>query len=135
MILAQTLITEAAAVAVAVAALCRLAPMHLLPHRDARTQRRVRYRLSWVTVYFAMLAGAGTALWEIWTGAPSWAALLLLIACACYLWFSRVTWRDGPPAHTRVDADPRPIAAPFGLAAGQESRPGPWPWPGEPDDD
>ena len=97
MLLIQSLATEAVAVAVGGAAICRLAGMHLV------TYHGVRHRASWVAVYMAMLLGAIASVHESMTGEPSLAALLMLAASAGYLWQSRSTWRDGPPEFMRVD--------------------------------
>lgn len=103
MILAQSLVTEALAVAVAGAALCRLAPMHVIRHRDPDTGLPVRHRADWVAVYLGMFLGALAALLDVWDGHPSWAVTALLASLAGYLWQSRITWRSGPPRFMRVE--------------------------------
>jgi hypothetical protein len=113
--------------AVGGAAICRLAGMHLV------TYHGVRHRSSWVLVYMAMLLGAIAAVHESMTAQPSLSTLILLIGVGAYLLQSRVTWVDGPPAHTEVPS-PWPLPEPFGLAAGQKQQPAEWPWRDEPKD-
>lgn len=101
MTLAYSLAIDVLGVAVAATALCRLAPMHLVTHTAGG--RRVRYRPEWVLVYLLMFVGALFALLDLWMGEPNPSAIPLLAGAALYLWLSRVTWRDGPPAHTRIE--------------------------------
>ena len=78
MVLIQSLATEAAAVAVGGAAICRLAGMHLLRYDG------VRHRVAWVMVYVAMALGAIAAVHETIIGEPSVSALLLLAGAGGY---------------------------------------------------
>lgn len=112
MVLLQSMATEAVAVTVFGSATCRLAGMHLV------TYHGVRHRASWVLVYLLMMIGPLVTVYEVLQGRPSWAALLLLGAVWMYLWQSRHTWREGPPAYMRV-LESQPLPEPFGLAAGQ----------------
>ena len=73
-------------VAVVVACICRLAPMHIRTHR-----------LEWIAVYLLMLIGAGVAGLDATVRGSTWPELLLLAACCLYLWHSRHTWRPRPP--------------------------------------
>lgn len=102
MLLVQSVVTEVVALAVGGAAICRLAGMHLVRYHG------VRHRLSWVAVYLAMLIGAIASVHEVLAGDPSTAALILMLACALYLWQSRHTWHDGPPAFIEVREDGKP---------------------------
>ena len=104
-VLVQSLVTESLAVAVAGASLCRLAPMHLLPHPDPVTGRPVRYRATWVIVYLSMFLGSVCALLDVWNGTPSWSATALLASLVIFLWQSRVSWRTGPPRFMRIEPD------------------------------
>jgi uncharacterized membrane protein (DUF2068 family) len=90
-VLAEALAADVLGVAVAASALCRLAPLHLVRING------VRHRPSWVAIYFAMFCGAVFALSDVWSARIDHSTLLLLFACATYLWQSRHTWRDGPP--------------------------------------
>ena len=71
---------------VAVACICRLAPMHIRTHR-----------LEWIAVYLFMLIGAGIAGLDALVRPSTWPEILLLAACGLYLWHSRHTWRPRPP--------------------------------------
>lgn len=125
MLLIQSLATEAAAVAVGGAAICRLSGMHLVRYDG------VRHKAAWVMVYMAMLLGCIAAVHESIIGEPSYAALLLLAGAGGYLWQSRSTWREGPPEFMQV-RPAAPLPEPFNLAAGQGEQAKAWPWPRKP---
>lgn len=117
MIMLHTVGTEALALGVAVAAACRMVPLHWRSHRPA-----------WIAVFYLMFVGAIATLADVSADGPAWSSTLLLAACAAYLWHSRHTWRDGAPPYLR-----RPTASQYACS----SRPAraAWPWPGEPGDD
>lgn len=114
-VLLQSVATEAVAVTVFGAATCRLAGMHLVAYGG------VRHRASWVLVYLLMMLGPLVTVYEVLEGRPSWGALLLLGAVWMFLWQSRHTWREGPPAYMQVPVT-APLPEPFGLAAGQAQK-------------
>lgn len=93
MTLAMTVTTEAAALAVGFAAVCRLSQLHV------RRYHGVAHRPGWVLTYLAMALGAVFAFFEAARSDLSAGVLILLVACAMWLWLSRETWRDGPPPY------------------------------------
>lgn len=84
-----SLATAVAAVPVLGIAACRMFSMGYKTHKAF-----------WPVIYFLMSAGAFLAIGELFLGRGSWSAVILMAAIACYLWASRVTWRNGPPRFT-----------------------------------
>lgn len=93
MTMMMTVTTEAAALAVGFAAVCRLSQLHV------RRYDGVAHRPGWVLTYLAMALGAVFAFFEAARSDLSAGVLILLVACAMWLWLSRETWRDGPPPY------------------------------------
>lgn len=93
MILAQTLATDALALSVGFAAVCRLSQLHIPRYRG------VGHKYGWVATYLVMAIGAVVALFDSAAGSAGWSTLTLLAACALWLWLSRISWRDGPPKY------------------------------------
>jgi hypothetical protein len=93
MTLAMTVTTEAAALAVGFAAVCRLSQLHV------RRYDGVAHRPGWVLTYLAMALGAVFVFFEAAQADLSAGVLILLVTCAMWLWLSRETWRGGPPKY------------------------------------
>lgn len=93
MILVQTLATDGMALCVGFAAVCRLSQLHIPKYKG------VGHKPGWVITYLIMAIGAIVAFFESADGKAGWATLVLLTACAFWVWLSRISWRNGPPRY------------------------------------
>lgn len=101
-IMLTTVATEAAALSVGFAAVCRLAQLHVIPYDG------VSHRWEWVLVYLLMALGGVFAFFEAAENDASIGALMLLAANGLFLWLSKATWTDGAPKYLERPHDTKP---------------------------